>query len=102
MASSHAVAEGLLATRLPVHGRDEFGAWAESFNRVADALESKIARERQFTADVAHERRPGAGPRAPARSARDRPRCRHPPRQHRPHCTYSHPNRRTSPRSRSG
>lgn len=52
-----AVAEGLLATRLPVHGRDEFGTWAESFNRMAEALEAKIARERQFTADVAHELR---------------------------------------------
>ncbi len=52
-----AVAEGLLATRLPVQGRDEFGTWAEYFNRMAEALEAKIARERQFTADVAHELR---------------------------------------------
>jgi signal transduction histidine kinase len=58
------VAEGLLATRLPVRGRDEFGAWAESFNEMAAALEAKIgdlsraqARERRFTADVAHELR---------------------------------------------
>src|SRR5262249_29771574 len=62
--AAHAVAEGLLATRLPVRGRDEFGAWAESFNRMAEALEAKIsalsqaqARERRFTADVAHELR---------------------------------------------
>lgn len=55
--AARAVAEGLLATRLPVKGRDEFGAWAESFNRMAEALEVKINRERRFTADVAHELR---------------------------------------------
>lgn len=55
--AARAVAEGLLATRLPVRGRDEFGAWAESFNRMAEALEAKIAQERRFTADVAHELR---------------------------------------------
>lgn len=58
------ISEGLLATRLPEAGDDEFGAWAASFNRMADALEGKIealseaqARERRFTADVAHELR---------------------------------------------
>jgi signal transduction histidine kinase len=63
-AAARAIAEGLLATRLPVRGRDEFGAWAASFNEMADALEAKIAalsaaeaRERRFTADVAHELR---------------------------------------------
>ena len=62
--AARAIAEGLLATRLPVRGRDEFGAWAASFNEMADALEAKIAalsaaeaRERRFTADVAHELR---------------------------------------------
>jgi signal transduction histidine kinase len=55
--AARSVAEGLLATRLPVTGRDEFGAWAESFNRMAEALEVKINRERRFTADVAHELR---------------------------------------------
>jgi len=55
--AARAVAEGLLATRLPVKGRDEFGAWAESFNRMAEALEAKIKRERRFTSDVAHELR---------------------------------------------
>ncbi|GII24625.1 sensor histidine kinase [Planosporangium mesophilum] len=62
--AARAVAEGLLATRLPVTGRDEFGAWAASFNDMAQALETKInqlsaaqARERRFTADVAHELR---------------------------------------------
>ncbi|MEV0428722.1 HAMP domain-containing sensor histidine kinase [Micromonospora sp. NPDC050495] len=62
--AARAVAEGLLDTRLPVDGRDEFSVWAASFNEMAEALETKIealsraqARERRFTADVAHELR---------------------------------------------
>ena len=62
--AARSLAEGLLETRLPVEGRDEFGAWAQSFNEMAAALEAKIgelqaaqARERRFTADVAHELR---------------------------------------------
>jgi two-component system sensor histidine kinase MtrB len=62
--AAHSLAEGLLDTRLPVERHDEFGAWATSFNKMADALEQKIealseaqARERRFTADVAHELR---------------------------------------------
>jgi two-component system, OmpR family, sensor histidine kinase MtrB len=63
-AAAHSLAEGLLETRLPVERTDEFGAWAASFNEMADALEAKItalseaqARERRFTSDVAHELR---------------------------------------------
>ncbi len=62
--AARSLAEGLLDTRLPAGGRDEFGAWADSFNTMADALQAKItelteaqARERRFTADVAHELR---------------------------------------------
>jgi two-component system sensor histidine kinase MtrB len=62
--AARSLAEGLLATRLPVEREDEFGAWATSFNEMAEALEGKItelseaqARERRFTADVAHELR---------------------------------------------
>jgi two-component system sensor histidine kinase MtrB len=62
--AAHSLAEGLLETRLPVEGQDEFGAWAQAFNQMASALEAKIsalsaaqARERRFTADVAHELR---------------------------------------------
>jgi two-component system sensor histidine kinase MtrB len=62
--AAHSLAEGLLETRLPVDGDDEFGAWATSFNEMAEALEEKIralseaqARERRFTSDVAHELR---------------------------------------------
>jgi two-component system sensor histidine kinase MtrB len=63
-AAARSLAEGLLDTRLPAQGEDEFGAWAASFNYMADALQAKItalteaeARERRFTADVAHELR---------------------------------------------
>lgn len=63
-AAAHSLAEGLLETRLPVETDDEFGAWAASFNEMAEALEEKIhalseaqARERRFTSDVAHELR---------------------------------------------
>ncbi len=63
-AAAQSLAEGLLDTRLPGGGRDEFGAWASSFNEMAEALQAKIqalseaeARERRFTADVAHELR---------------------------------------------
>jgi signal transduction histidine kinase len=62
--AARSMAEGLLATRLPVEGEDEFGQWAASFNEMAEALEGKIAalseaeaRERRFTSDVAHELR---------------------------------------------
>ncbi len=62
--AAHALAEGLLDTRLPVERSDEFGLWAVSFNEMAEALQAKItalseaqARERRFTADVAHELR---------------------------------------------
>ncbi len=62
--AARSLAEGLLETRLPVEGGDEFGRWAQSFNEMAAALEAKIsalsaaqARERRFTADVAHELR---------------------------------------------
>jgi two-component system sensor histidine kinase MtrB len=62
--AARSLAEGLLETRLPEEGNDEFGAWAASFNEMAQALEAKIAalqeardRERRFTSDVSHELR---------------------------------------------
>ncbi len=62
--AARALAEGLLDTRLHRGSDDEFGVWAESFNRMAEALKEKIAalsraaeRERRFTASVAHELR---------------------------------------------
>lgn len=63
-AAARSLSEGLLDTRLTADRRDEFGMWAESFNEMAAALEEKIAdlaaardRERQLTADVAHDLR---------------------------------------------
>jgi signal transduction histidine kinase len=63
-AAARSLAEGMLDTRLPQGGPDEFGAWAASFNGMAEALQGKITqlseareRERRFTADVAHELR---------------------------------------------
>ncbi len=62
--AAQSLAEGLLATRLPTSSDDEFGAWAQSFNGMAQALEDKMAalseaaeRERRFTANVAHDLR---------------------------------------------
>ena len=62
--AAQSLADGLLETRLPAPADDEFGAWAQSFNRMAGALEDKIQalsaaaeRERRFTANVAHELR---------------------------------------------
>ena len=62
--AASAIAGGDLSARLPVESADEFGAWAESFNRMAASLESSIAdlqegrdRERRFAADVSHELR---------------------------------------------
>ena len=40
--AARSLAEGLLDTRLPATGTDEFGAWAASFNQMADALQAKI------------------------------------------------------------
>jgi two-component system sensor histidine kinase MtrB len=63
-AAARMIADGRLDTRLPMGAADEFGAWASTFNEMADALEAKIkaldaarARELRFTANVAHELR---------------------------------------------
>ena len=55
---------GDLSARVPVTSSDEFGQWAERFNRMADSLEETIVRleaaqtqNRRFVADVAHELR---------------------------------------------
>jgi signal transduction histidine kinase len=55
---------GDLTARVPVTSRDEFGTWAERFNRMAAALAESIGRleaaeaqNRRFVADVAHELR---------------------------------------------
>lgn len=62
--AAQALADGLLDTRLGTASSDEFEDLAGSFNEMADALAGKIeqlseaaARERRFTANVAHELR---------------------------------------------
>jgi signal transduction histidine kinase len=63
-AAARSLAEGLLDTRLPVDRQDEFGAWAVSFNEMAQALQERLdalkeahEREKRFTSDVSHELR---------------------------------------------
>ncbi len=51
------VAEGNLQTRLEVSGEDELAKLSDAFNRMTEALEARIERERQFVADVSHELR---------------------------------------------
>ncbi|MGI8984088.1 MAG: ATP-binding protein [Acidimicrobiales bacterium] len=55
---------GLLGTRLPEEGRDEFADLSHAFNRMAEALERSVgdlraleASHRRFVADVSHELR---------------------------------------------
>jgi two-component system sensor histidine kinase MtrB len=58
------IERGDLAVRVPVSSQDEFGAWAERFNRMAETLGDTIGRlrasqaqNRRFVADVSHELR---------------------------------------------
>ncbi|HEY3163799.1 MAG TPA: HAMP domain-containing sensor histidine kinase [Candidatus Limnocylindrales bacterium] len=58
------IERGDLDARVPVASDDEFGVWADSFNRMADSLQDTIVRleaaqtqNRRFVADVAHELR---------------------------------------------
>ena len=55
---------GDFSARVPVTSGDEFGSWAERFNRMAEALEDTVGRlkdaqaqNRRFVADVSHELR---------------------------------------------
>lgn len=58
------IERGDFAARVPVISRDEFGAWAERFNRMTGTLSDTIRRleaaqhqNRRFVADVSHELR---------------------------------------------
>jgi len=58
------IERGDLGARVPVASRDEFGDWAERFNRMADTLQDTISRleaaqaqNRRFVSDVSHELR---------------------------------------------
>jgi two-component system sensor histidine kinase MtrB len=62
------IERGDLSARVPVSSRDEFGMWAERFNRMAaalaetiDRLEAAQAQNQRFVADVAHELRTPLG-----------------------------------------
>ncbi|HVL27015.1 MAG TPA: HAMP domain-containing sensor histidine kinase, partial [Acidimicrobiales bacterium] len=62
--AAHRLEVGLLGTRLPEEGNDEFAELARAFNRMADALERTVAdlraleaSHRRFVSDVAHELR---------------------------------------------
>jgi two-component system sensor histidine kinase MtrB len=58
------IERGDLLARVPVTSHDEFGTWADRFNRMADTLSESIRRlehaqhqNRRFVADVSHELR---------------------------------------------
>jgi two-component system sensor histidine kinase MtrB len=58
------IERGDLSARVPVASTDEFGDWAETFNRMAASLEGTIdqleaaqSHNRRFVADVSHELR---------------------------------------------
>jgi signal transduction histidine kinase len=58
------IERGDLLARVPVTSHDEFGTWADRFNRMADTLSDTIRRlersqhqNRRFVADVSHELR---------------------------------------------
>ncbi len=62
--AAHRLEVGLLGTRLPEEGRDEFADLSHAFNRMAEALERSMgdlraleANHRRFVADVSHELR---------------------------------------------
>jgi two-component system OmpR family sensor kinase len=49
--------QGSLATRVPVHGRDEVAAVARSFNKAADRIERLVSAHRALLANASHELR---------------------------------------------
>ncbi|MEO8208861.1 MAG: HAMP domain-containing sensor histidine kinase [Chloroflexota bacterium] len=63
-AAAARIAAGDLATRVVVHGTDEFAGWAKEFNRMAASLERSVSdltaaqqQNRRFVSDVSHELR---------------------------------------------
>jgi two-component system sensor histidine kinase CpxA len=55
--SAQTLAEGNLAHRAAVRGRDEIGELARAFNRMAEKLETMIFAGRELTANISHELR---------------------------------------------
>jgi histidine kinase len=56
-AASQQIAAGDYGQRVPVPGDDEFGALADSFNRMAEKLDQTERRRLELIGDVAHELR---------------------------------------------
>ncbi|MBS9372462.1 sensor histidine kinase [Rhodococcus sp. B50] len=52
-----AIGEKDLASRVPVHGRDDIAALAETFNSMLDRLEQAYTTQQQFVDDAGHELR---------------------------------------------
>ncbi len=59
--AASAISRGAMKTRVTVSRRDEVGALAEAFNRMAGALETQESLRRKLIADVAHELRTPLG-----------------------------------------
>lgn len=57
IAGAASLSEGDLSTRVAVEGADELAGVAESFNVMAEALETSRSRERQFLLSVGHDLR---------------------------------------------
>ncbi len=55
--ASGRVAAGDFSVRIPVHNHDELGELAETFNYMADSLETQEELRRNLVADIAHELR---------------------------------------------
>lgn len=60
--ASRAFGEGNYSSRASIHSRDEIGRLAQDYNKMADVIEDKISqleetavRQKQFTANFAHE-----------------------------------------------
>ncbi len=56
-AAAEAISEGQLKTRVAVSGRDEISRLAETFNRMAQALERQESLRKKLISNVAHELR---------------------------------------------
>ena len=57
LAGARRLAGGELGSRVPQTGDPDLDPLAATFNNVADALESRLAREQRFSANVSHELR---------------------------------------------
>lgn len=56
-AGARRIADGELGTRIDLAGDPDLDPIASSFNRMAEAVQARISRERRFSANVSHELR---------------------------------------------